>query len=105
MAQWDVYPNPVVRAREELPYLVVLQSDLLNTLPTRLVAPLSRSTVDARALPTRLAPAFEVEGQRMVLKAHEAGTILARALGHPVASLRTESYRLIDALDAVISGV
>ena len=40
MAQWDVYPNPVVRARDEIPYLVVLQSDLLDALPTRLVAPL-----------------------------------------------------------------
>jgi toxin CcdB len=105
VAQWDVYPNPVARARDQLPYLVVLQSDLLGALPTRLVAPLSRSTVLAKVLPGRLAPEFEVDGERLVLKPHEAGTIDARALREPVASLRAEAHRLVDAIDAVISGI
>ena len=65
MAQWDVYPNPVVRARDEIPYLVVLQSDLLEALPTRLVAPLSRSLVAAPRLPQRLAPQFDIAGERL----------------------------------------
>lgn len=105
VAQWDVYPNPVARAREQMPYLVVLQSDLLAALPTRLVAPLSRSVVPARTLPQRLAPEFEVGGERLVLKAHETGTIDARALREPVLSLRAQSHRVVDALDAVVSGL
>ncbi len=105
MAQWDVHLNPVAKARDQIPFLVVLQSDLLDELPTRLVAPLSRSTVDAVGLPGRLAPEFVVAGERVVLKPHEAGTLLARQLGSPLASLRTESFRIIDALDAVVSGV
>jgi len=105
MAQWDVYPNPVARARELIPFLVVLQSDLLDALPTRLVAPLSRSQVVSAGLPQRLAPHFVVVGERLVLKPHEAGTLLARALGAPVASLRSEAHRIVDALDAVVSGV
>jgi len=36
MAQWDVYPNPSARSREDMPYLVDLQSNLLDVLPTRL---------------------------------------------------------------------
>jgi toxin CcdB len=105
MAQWDVYPNPVARARELIPYLVVLQSDLLSGLPTRLVAPLSRSAIDGSTLPKRLAPAFDVHGQRLVLKPHEAGTIQSRLLAHPVASLKQEAHRIVDALDAVVSGL
>ncbi len=105
MAQWDVYLNPAARAREELPYLVMLQSDLLDDLPTRLVAPLSRSTVLARGLPHRLAPQFKVAGEQLVLKPHEAGTLLARHLGPALSSLRAESHRIVDALDAVVSGV
>jgi toxin CcdB len=53
MAQWDVYPNPAQASRDRIPYLVVLQSDLLAQLPTRLVAPLSRSGVAPDALPRR----------------------------------------------------
>ena len=76
----------------EIPYLVVLQCDLLDALPTRLVAPLSRSLVAAPRLPQRLAPQFDIAGERLALKAHEAGTLFARGLlGRPVASLRAES--------------
>lgn len=104
MAQWDVYPNPTVASRDRIPYLVVLQSDLLELLPTRLVAPLSRSAVE-RGLAQRLAPSFDVAGESLRLKPHEAGVVPARALRQPVASLRTESHRIVDAFDAVISGL
>ena len=105
MAQWDVYPNPASTARDQLPYLVVLQSDLLDQLPTRLVAPLSRSQLMADALPQRLAPTFDIAGERLRLKAHEAGVVPARLLRLPVTSLRTEAHRIVDALDAVVSGI
>ena len=35
IAQFDVYPNPNPSARHGMPYVVVAQSDLLETLPTR----------------------------------------------------------------------
>lgn len=103
MPQWDVYPNPAAVSRDRIPYLVVLQSDLLDVLPTRLVAPLSRSDVE-HGWPPRLAPAFEVAGETLRLKAHETGVVPARVLRGPVASLRPESHRIVDALDAAISG-
>lgn len=102
--QWDVYPNPVAASRDRIPYLVVVQSDLLEGLPTRLVAPLSRSTVE-HGWPPRMAPTFDVAGETLRLKAHETGVVTARALRQPVASLRQESHRIVDALDAVISGL
>ena len=41
----------------------------------------------------------------MVLKAHEAGTVDGRHLRAAVGSLRGESHRIVDALDAVLSGI
>lgn len=105
MAQWDVVPNPAASSREHIPYLVVLQSDLLDQLPTRLVAPLSRSGLAAPQLPQRLAPEFRIRGERLVLKAHETAVVPARALPPPVDNLREQSHLLVDALDAVISGI
>jgi toxin CcdB len=105
VAQWDVYVNPVARARELLPFVVVVQSDLLDGLPTRLVIPLSRSAVVPRGMPGRLVPAFDVLGEPLLLKAHEAGILLARDLRRPVMSLRDRAHLLIDAIDAVVSGV
>lgn len=105
MAQWDVFPNPALASRERLPYLVVLQSDLLEGLPTRLVAPLSRTDVQRSGLPERMAPDFEIQGEHLILKAHETGVVPARVLKRPVTSLRAQAHRLVDALDAVISGI
>ena len=105
MAQWDVYPNPSPRQRGEVPYLVVLQSDLLDVLSTRWVAPLVRPLGGHAQLPERLSPVLEVRGEPMLLLPQEAGPITARLLREPVANLRSESHRIVAALDAVISGL
>ncbi len=41
MAQYDVYTNPSGSAAEGIPYVVVVQSDLLDALATRLTMPLA----------------------------------------------------------------
>ena len=105
MAQWDVFLNPSPRQRAEVPYLVVLQSDLLEVLVTRLVVPLARPLPGRSSLPQPLSPLFVVDGEALVLLPQEAGPIAARLLKDPAASLRDESHRIIDALDAVISGL
>jgi toxin CcdB len=105
MAQWDVHANPLARSKDDIPYLVVVQSDLLDRLPTRLVLPLSRSLPTGPGMPERLAPLFDLAGEALRLKPQEAGTLPARALGPAVGSLREQSHRIVDALDAVISGI
>ncbi len=102
MAQFDVYANPSARSRDAVPYLVVLQSDLLSGLATRLVAPLVRSAVAAPGLPRRLCPAFTVQGEALLLLPQEAAPVPSRLLLEPVASLRAEAHRVADAVDAVL---
>lgn len=103
MAQWDVYENPSARSRSEVPYLLDVQSALLESLRTRLVMPLVPLRPGAPP-PPALAPVFEVGGHRLRLVPHEAGAIAAEQLRTPVTSLRAESHRVVAALDAVISG-
>ena len=105
MAQFDVYANPSSRQRDGIPYLVVIQSDLLDHLPTRLVMPLVAERFNAAALPSRLSPSFRIEGQTVYLWPQQTATILTRMLGEPVTSLKDDQSRLVDALDAVISGI
>lgn len=42
MAQFDVHANPNPSTQEEIPYLLDIQSDLLESLATRVVVPLVR---------------------------------------------------------------
>lgn len=105
MAQWDVYANPSPRARAELPFLVDIQSDLLAALTTRLVVPCAPAETAAGGLPPRMSPAFEIDGRAVVLLPQEAGPVPASALRCQVGSLREQSHRIVDALDAVVSGL
>ena len=106
MAQYDVYPNPNARSRGTFPYLVDIQSGLLERLRTRLTIPLSRLGADlSDELPRRLAPRFVVADERLQLLAHLAAVIEARHLRERVASLAGNAHEIVDALDAVVSGV
>jgi toxin CcdB len=105
MAQWDVYANPSARSRDELPYVVVIQSDLLDSVATRWVTPLAREAGGRARLPARMSPQLQVNGQSLWLVPQETAPIDARSLKKPVANLAADTYRIIDALDAVISGV
>ena len=40
MSQFDVYENPNSETRQIFPYLLDIQADLLDNLPTRVVVPL-----------------------------------------------------------------
>ncbi len=103
--QFDVYPNPSPRMRDAYPYVVDLQSDVLGALPTRLVAPLSRSRLSAEQMPRRLSPVFEVKGERLMLVAFEAAPLDKRLLRKKVSSLKDGANELVAAMDAVLSGV
>jgi toxin CcdB len=105
MAQWDVYRNPSARSRDEVPYVVDVQSDLLDMVPTRMVVPLTVPQRSMAALPPRLVPQFDVGGQKLQLVPQEAAALPGRLLGQPVHSLRRQAHRIIDALDTVVSGV
>jgi toxin CcdB len=105
MPQYDVYLNPNPRSRESVPYVVDIQSALLDVLRTRLTMPLSRIGIDAAGMPRRLAPQFVVKGERLALHPQAAAGIDARLLRDPVASLASYSGEIRDALDAVVSGV
>lgn len=105
MAQFDVYENPNVAQREGFPYLVVLQNDQLEHLNTRFVMPLQRLAQRPASAPRRLAQTVTIDGEALYLAAQFCAALPARVLRKPVSSLVHESVALLDALDAVISGV
>jgi toxin CcdB len=105
MPQWDVYENPSPRQRALFPYVVVLQSDLISALGTRLVAPLALRLSTQPGMTSRLTPTLDVNGQAMVLVTHESAPVELRILKQPVASVRSQSHRIVAAIDAVVSGV
>lgn len=105
MAQFDVYRNPNPATRARIPYLVDVQSELLDSLTTRVVVPLCKPVVLKGRLAERLNPVFQVEGRKVCLLTPELAGVPARTLGVPVGSLSGERDAFIAALDLLISGI
>jgi toxin CcdB len=76
-AQFDVYPNPSASAQHGMPYVVVVQSDLLDALATRLVIPLASQTFAGKT-PDKLSPAITVKGHELRALGHYAAPLPAR---------------------------
>ena len=104
MAQYDVFPNPSVSAANGIPYVVVIQSDLLDALATRLSVPLATMGFAGNA-PKTLCPAITVNGQRFHALAHYAAPLPAKSLRVAVDNVAIQASALVAAVDAVISGV
>ena len=105
MVQFDVYRNANPATRARVPYLLDVQSDLLDTLATRVVVPLCKPEVLRGKLAERLNPVFEVEGRRMVLLTPELAGVSRKALGEKIANLANRRDSIIAALDLVITGI
>jgi toxin CcdB len=104
MAQYDVFPNPSGSAADGIPYVVVIQSDLLDGLATRLTMPLAVLDGSTK-VPTALCPVILVKGQRLHALAHFAAPLPAKALRRPVENVASQASALVSALDAVLSGI
>ena len=102
--QYDVYPNPSPRMRDEYPYVVDIQSRWFEQLPTRLVVPLLslNSSVRARQY---LSPVLMIEDQQVLFVPWQIQTIPVVALGQPFTSLADDDLgnQIINAIHLVIS--
>ena len=104
MAQFDVYLNPNPDTRKIIPYLLDVQADLLDTLATRVVAPLVVAEKMEQAA-QQLNPQFKVKGVAVVMSTAELAGITNRSLGEKVASLKTKRDEIIAALDLLFTGI
>ena len=99
MAQFDVH-----RLRSNEGLVLDCQSELLQQLDTRFVAPLIPQE-DAPAPAQRLNPTFVIEGRRFVMVTQFAAAAHCNELGEAIASLRDHSFEVVGALDVLITGV
>ena len=104
MAQFDVCRNPNPNGRATVPFVVVLQSDLLDQLPSRWVAPLKLSKSISQRV-EGLMPEVEVDGKKFTIFMYESGAVPAQSLGTRISSLEARRFELIRAIDILVSGI
>lgn len=104
MAQFDVYKNTNPKTRRSVPFLVDVQSDLLDPIATRVVIPLVRTSKATQPI-TRLNPEFEIEGTKVMLSTPELAGIPFSEVGKQIMSLKECRTDIINALDVLFTGV
>lgn len=104
MARFDVYANPGNHAAST-PYLLDVQSDLLNGMDSRRVIPLrSLKHFPKVKLSTQLTPIFTIEGEEYLLETPKMGAVLQRVLKSRVTSLAQAQDQIAAAVDFLFRG-
>ena len=105
MAQFHVYDNPSKTSRKTYPYLLDIQSDLLDDLRTTVVIPLSPFGHAAKAAITRLTPVVKVHGKSWVVLTPQIAGVDRNHVGAFVADLTPYRVEVVAALDFLILGI
>jgi toxin CcdB len=104
MAQFDVYENPNPASQKSAPYLLDVQTDLLDNLATRVVVPL----VDAASMPKpgrHLNPALSIGETTYLMSTAEIAGVSVKSLGKKVCSIKEQRNDIVAALDFLITGI
>ncbi|EOW9476927.1 CcdB family protein [Vibrio cholerae] len=87
------------------PYFVDVQSELLNTLNTRLVIPLTPLDLLEKKAPSHLCPTIHIEQGDFVILTQQMASVPTKILVEPVADLSTFRDEIIAAIDFLITGI
>ncbi|WP_045221647.1 CcdB family protein [Desulfonatronum thioautotrophicum] len=100
MAQFDVYIGRSKNAK----YFIDLQDNILDTLTTRVVAPLV--PLELINLPIKnVNPIIYVNDEKLLLFTHLLAAIPCKQLGKCIGNIRTQRNEIVAALDMLFTGV
>ncbi len=103
MRRFDICRNANPESADRVPYLLVIQSDFLESLDTRLVVPLAPARDRPPPIP-RLNPVFDVEGESCLAMFTELAGVPRGVIGQAVSSVNARSHEITAALDFLIHG-
>ncbi len=104
MAQFAVYRNKNPRTKSTFPFLLDVQSDLLESIQTRVVIPLTKVAALAKKPVSHLTPVLTFEGEAFVLMTPQLAGISRADLGSQAGTLAEERQRILSSIDFLLSG-
>ena len=104
MAQFTVYRNKSARTKALFPFLVDVQSDLLEDLQTRVVIPLSKAGALTKKPVSHLTPILKLEGEAYMLMTPELAAVARNDLGPATGSLVERRDAILAAMDFLLTG-
>ena len=103
--RFDVFRNPSVNTSRHVPFLLVVQSELLEQLPTRVVVPLARASSIKGPSATLLNPEFQIDSMNVVMLTQQIASVPLQVLKRFALNLESERSSILRALDFLFSGI
>jgi toxin CcdB len=104
MPQYAVYANQNSGSRDEIPFLLDVQADVLDELGTRVVIPLAKTAELTRFPMLYLAPVVSFQGKSYALLTPQLAGILREELGPQAGSLADQERVISAALEFLLRG-
>lgn len=104
MGQFSVHRNASPATRMAIPYLLDVQSNLIEELGTRVVVPLCPASSMKGKVVSNLMPILDVDGKQFVMLTPQLAGVPKRILGPQVADLAAKRTEIIAALDFLVLG-
>jgi len=100
MTQFDVFINLNEDTKNQIPYILNIQHDILNNLSTTVVVPL---ILNIKSI-SNLNPIFLIENQKVIMSTTEISSIPIAYLGEKICSLSDKRVEILNAIDFLITG-
>ena len=104
MAQFDLYSNTNYATKAIYPYLLDVQSPLLDSLDTRLVIPLALTSRFKEKAIKNLTPEITIKGHTYLVLTPQMAAISKKSLGIFIMDLAGSRTTIISAIDFLITG-
>lgn len=105
MEQFDLYLNTDQDTNKNYPYFIDVQNDLLDTLNSRVVIPLTPILKSEKVYPQNLCPVIEVNNEKFALLTHQLTSVSVSFLTQKVTSLADRRNDIVDAIDFLVTGI
>ncbi len=103
MRQYDICRNSNAVSRKQVPFVIVLQADLMGEFSTVVVAPLMAETAATKI--SRLNPSVKVLGKTYRVSMAELASVLRKQLGEVVVNVEEQHGEFVAAIDFVFTGI
>jgi toxin CcdB len=105
MDQFDLYANTDKDTNKTYPYFVDIQNNLLDTLNSRVVIPLTPIGKSDKHYPEHLCPIIKIKNKKFALLTHQLTSVPTSLLKKKEGSLVSNRDDIVAAIDFWVTGI
>ncbi len=104
MSQFSIYNNQNQLSKKNYPYLISVQTSLLDDLETRLVIPITPKQIYSGKPIKELNPIIELKGKEYLVLTQQMASIRKNELGSFVCDISLCRQAILSSIDFLITG-